>query len=177
MPDIKNAKRRTLLRASLSSALLASAGWPPALRTASAQPNPAHAPFVPDLEVELRAKKDQLAIWPGSATHVWRYDGKVTQGDAGALVFLSDGYAPVLRARRGQKVRIDFINELSEPTIIHWHGLLMPAAMDGHPRNVVSSGQHFRYEFEVQNRAGTYWFHAHPMAAPALRSTLDRPAS
>lgn len=48
MPDIKNAKRRTFLRASLSSALLASAGWPPALRTASAQSNPAHAPFTPD---------------------------------------------------------------------------------------------------------------------------------
>jgi FtsP/CotA-like multicopper oxidase with cupredoxin domain len=162
MPDIKNAKRRTLLRASLTSALLAGAGWPPASRTASSQSNPTHAPFVPDLEVELRAKKDQLAIWPGSATHVWRYDGKVTQGDAGALVFLSDGYAPVLRVRRGQKVRIDFINELPEPTIIHWHGLLMPAAMDGHPRNAISPGQHFRYEFEVQNRAGTYWFHAHP---------------
>lgn len=162
MPDIKNAKRRTFLRASLSSALLASAGWPPALRTASAQSNPAHAPFTPDLEVELRAKKDQLAIRPGSATHVWRYDGKVTQGDTGALVFLSDGYMPVLRVRSGQKVRIDFINELPEPTIIHWHGLLIPAAMDGHPRNAISPGQHFRYEFEVQNRAGTYWFHAHP---------------
>jgi len=84
------------------------------------------------------------------------------KGDAGSLVFLSDGYVPVLRVRRGQKVRIDFINELPERTIIHWRGLLMPAAMDGHPRNAISPGQHFRYEFEVQNRAGTYGFHAHP---------------
>lgn len=157
---IASPRRRAILHASLASALLALSGWPPVLRNAQARAS--SSAFTPDLAIELRARRDQLKIWRGPATRVWCYDGSVTQGDPQALTFLSDGYAPVLRLRRGQKVRIDLINELPEPTIIHWHGLFVPAAMDGHPRDAIAPGQRFRYEFEVRNRAATYWFHAHP---------------
>ncbi len=51
---------------------------------------------------------------------------------------------------------------LPEPSIIHWHGLLLPSRMDGHPRDAIQSGQTYVYEFEVANRAGTYWYHPHP---------------
>ena len=34
--------------------------------------------------------------------------------------------------------------------------------MDGHPRFVIPQGQSYLYEFEVKNRAGTYWYHPHP---------------
>ena len=34
--------------------------------------------------------------------------------------------------------------------------------MDGHPRYVIPQGQSYLYEFEVRNRAGTYWYHPHP---------------
>jgi FtsP/CotA-like multicopper oxidase with cupredoxin domain len=59
-------------------------------------------------------------------------------------------------------VRIRFHNDLSEPTIVHWHGMDMPAAMDGHPRLVIDPRTQFLYEFAVTNRAGTYWYHPHP---------------
>jgi FtsP/CotA-like multicopper oxidase with cupredoxin domain len=49
-----------------------------------------------------------------------------------------------------------------EKSIVHWHGLHVPAIMDGHPRHVVSQGESYFYEFEVKNRAGTYWYHPHP---------------
>lgn len=69
---------------------------------------------------------------------------------------------PVIRVKRGQRVRINFTNQLPEATIIHWHGLYVPERMDGHPRDAVAPGQSYVYEFDVTNRAGTYWFHPHP---------------
>ncbi len=74
-----------------------------------------------------------------------------------------NGYlGPIIRVKRGQKVRIHFHNQLAEESIIHWHGLVIPEAMDGHPRFAIAPGESFVYEFEVENRAGTYWFHPHP---------------
>jgi FtsP/CotA-like multicopper oxidase with cupredoxin domain len=69
---------------------------------------------------------------------------------------------PIIKAHRGEKVRIRFRNDTPEKSIVHWHGLHVPAIMDGHPRNVVSQGESYFYEFEVKNRAGTYWYHPHP---------------
>jgi len=69
---------------------------------------------------------------------------------------------PIIRAHRGEKVRIRFHNEISGKSIVHCHGLHVPAIMDGHPRNVISKGESYLYEYEVNNRAGTYWYHPHP---------------
>jgi FtsP/CotA-like multicopper oxidase with cupredoxin domain len=63
---------------------------------------------------------------------------------------------------KGEKIRIRFTNSISEESILHWHGLHVPAAMDGHPRYVVPQGGSYLYEFAVNNRAGTYWYHPHP---------------
>jgi FtsP/CotA-like multicopper oxidase with cupredoxin domain len=68
---------------------------------------------------------------------------------------------PTIEARTGQRVTILMQNELSEPTIAHWHGLRPPEAMDGHPRFAVGPGRSYAYDFEVGERAGTYWYHSH----------------
>ena len=79
------------------------------------------------------------------------------------MVALPGSYlGPILRVRQGQRVRVRFTNDLPEPSIVHWHGLLVPDAMDGHPRFAVGAGQSYAYDFQVVNRAGTYWFHPHP---------------
>jgi FtsP/CotA-like multicopper oxidase with cupredoxin domain len=154
-------RRREFLRSALAAATFAAtaSGLSISQRT-EAKFGPNHAPFAPDLHIELRAAKDEARIRSGSPTRVWRYHGRVVKGDPHALEFL--GYLPLLRVRRGQKVRVELVNELSESTIIHWHGLYVPAEMDGHPRNAIESGERYIYEFEVRNRAGTYWFHPHP---------------
>jgi FtsP/CotA-like multicopper oxidase with cupredoxin domain len=136
-------------------------------RTAAAMPGmrPAEATigFNPDLELELVANVDEALILPGVPTRVWRFDGRVLHGDRGALRFLpGSGTIPVIRARRGQKVRIHFVNRLPEESIVHWHGLHIPQRMDGHPMYAVGTGKRYVYEFAVDNRAGTYWFHPHP---------------
>ena len=123
----------------------------------------ASSSFKPDLELELRAEPALVPIWPGPPTSVWRYRAKVLKGDAQAVTNPASGYlGPIIRVHRGTRVRIHFINQLPQPSVVHWHGLIVPEEMDGHPRHAVPSGGRYVYEFEVRNRAGTYWFHPHP---------------
>jgi len=116
-----------------------------------------------DLELALKATRGQVGILPGAETAVWRYQAELLAGDPASVVALPGSYlGPILRVRQGQRVRVRFTNDLPEPSIVHWHGLLVPDAMDGHPRFAVGAGQSYAYDFQVVNRAGTYWFHPHP---------------
>ena len=68
---------------------------------------------------------------------------------------------PILRIESGARFSVSLDNALTEPTIIHWHGLHTPAAMDGHPVNTIPPGARYDYDFTVRNRGGTYWYHTH----------------
>lgn len=115
------------------------------------------------MELALKATRGQVAILPGAATAVWHYQAELLAGDPASVVALPGSYlGPILRVRQGQRVRVRFANDLTEPSIVHWHGLLAPDGMDGHPRHAVGAGQSYAYDFQVVNRAGTYWFHPHP---------------
>ncbi len=119
--------------------------------------------FVPDVDLTLTAAPGEAAILTGAPTRVWRFSGQLSKGPANTLQELPGSYlGPVIRLRRGQKVRVRFHNRLSEPSIVHWHGLDVPEVADGHPRLAVGAGRDYVYEFEVTNRAGTYWYHPHP---------------
>lgn len=129
------------------------------------RPPPAQATpgFDPDVELSLRAEQGSAALLDGNPTAVWRFNGSVLKGPADALSFLDgSGHIPVIRVRRGQKLRVHFDNALPESSIVHWHGLNIVQRMDGHPMYAIAPGQRFVYEFVVDNRAGSYWFHPHP---------------
>lgn len=68
---------------------------------------------------------------------------------------------PVIRARRGEEIKVRLMNALNEPTAIHWHGLRLPNAMDGAPplTPAVAPGATFEYRF-VARDPGTFWYHA-----------------
>ena len=68
---------------------------------------------------------------------------------------------PILRIESGARFSASLDNALTEPTIIHWHGLHTPANMDGHPRDTIAPGARYDYDFTVRNRGGTYWYHTH----------------
>lgn len=71
--------------------------------------------------------------------------------------------APVLRFREGDSVTLRVHNSLSEDTSIHWHGLILPANMDGVPGlsfHGIRPGETFSYRFPVK-QSGTYWYHSH----------------
>jgi FtsP/CotA-like multicopper oxidase with cupredoxin domain len=117
----------------------------------------------PDVELSLTASRGELNLLPGAPTRVWRFTGRVQRGPESALQVIPGSYlGPVIRLRRGQKVRIRFRNNLGEPSIVHWHGLDVPESADGHPRLAIADGREYVYEFEVLNRAGAYWYHPHP---------------
>ncbi len=69
--------------------------------------------------------------------------------------------SPLLRARRGDRFRAVMENGIPHDLILHWHGLAPPDDMDGHPRFAVAPGGSYRYDFTVDDRAGTYWYHSH----------------
>ena len=83
-----------------------------------------------------------------AATAIWGFDGAVP--------------GPTLRLGRGEEVKVRLINELDEPTTVHWHGVRIANAMDGVPvltQTPVAPGQSFDYRF-VAPDAGTFWYHA-----------------
>ena len=70
---------------------------------------------------------------------------------------------PILRMREGDVVTINVTNRLSEDTSIHWHGILLPNAMDGVPGLTfrgIKPGETFTYRYPIR-QSGTYWYHSH----------------
>ena len=71
--------------------------------------------------------------------------------------------APTLRWREGDTVTLNVTNHLDHNASLHWHGILLPANMDGVPGlsfHGIHPGQTFRYRFTVR-QTGTYWYHSH----------------
>jgi len=71
--------------------------------------------------------------------------------------------APLLRMRQGDTITVRVTNRLPRPTSIHWHGMIVPADMDGVPGISfpgIAPGSTFTYRFKA-NQYGTYWYHAH----------------
>ena len=103
-------------------------------------------------------------------THAGEYNITVDNVviDTGGFVKKGMGYngaspGPVLRFKEGEDVRINVTNNLSVPTSIHWHGLILPFQMDGVPGisfEGIAPGETFTYKFPITQN-GTYWFHSH----------------
>ncbi|WP_194789876.1 copper resistance system multicopper oxidase [Pseudomonas sp. UFMG81] len=70
---------------------------------------------------------------------------------------------PTLRWREGDTVTLRVRNKLAQDTSIHWHGIILPANMDGVPglsfHGIAPDGL-YEYRFKVQQN-GTYWYHSH----------------
>ncbi|WP_010456106.1 copper resistance system multicopper oxidase [Pseudomonas mandelii] len=70
---------------------------------------------------------------------------------------------PLLRWREGDTVTLRVRNKLKVDTSIHWHGILLPANMDGVPGlsfHGIEPGGLYVYQFTVRQN-GTYWYHSH----------------
>lgn len=100
-------------------------------------------------EYTLTAAASAWELRPGFKTDAYAYNGQVP--------------GPEIRLTRGDRVRVTLVNELKEPTTIHWHGVRVPAGMDGVPmvsQEPVPPGGTFVYEFVVPD-AGTFFYHSH----------------
>jgi len=98
---------------------------------------------------ELTAAPVQWETEPGVVKEAWAYNGVVP--------------GPTIEAALGDRVRIVLHNDLPEPTTIHFHGMTVPAEMDGVlaiSQDAVLPGESFTYEFNVRN-TGTNIYHSH----------------
>src|SRR5262250_2896534 len=66
---------------------------------------------------------------------------------------------PVIRARRGDEVKVKLVNGLDEPMALHWHGVRLRDATDGGSPPTIPPGASFAYRFAVPD-AGTFWYRA-----------------
>ncbi|CTQ56143.1 Multicopper oxidase mco [Roseibium album] len=101
------------------------------------------------LEITAGPSKKKLYREDAAASDLWLYNG-TTPG-------------PEIRVIAGERVKIRLINNLEEPTSIHWHGIRIANDMDGVSgltQDPVQPGETFEYDFVVPD-AGTYWYHAH----------------
>ena len=90
---------------------------------------------------------------------LFRLDGRT----APAITINGTIPGPVIRLKEGQQATLRVTNRLEERSSIHWHGLLLPPAMDGVPGVSfagIEPGSTFTYRFPVK-QSGTYWFHSH----------------
>jgi FtsP/CotA-like multicopper oxidase with cupredoxin domain len=117
----------------------------------------------PDVvEIRLRAAPVVVEFTPGTRTRVWAYNGQVP--------------GPLIEARVGDTLIVHLENHLPEATTIHWHGVEVPANMDGSniSQHAVPPGGTFRYEFRVLN-AATYWYHPHQATNEQVERGLHGP--
>ncbi|HEU6452178.1 MAG TPA: multicopper oxidase family protein, partial [Gemmatimonadaceae bacterium] len=100
------------------------------------------------VRVDLEAGEIDWEFEPGRTTKAWGFNGRVP--------------GPTLEARAGDVLEVHLANRLPEPTVIHWHGLRVPAAMDGTDmvQRPIAPGESFTYRFRLPD-AGTFWYHSH----------------
>ncbi|MGE4367045.1 copper resistance system multicopper oxidase [Thermomonas sp.] len=108
---------------------------------------------------------DQPGVLAGNAfdLRIGRTPVNITGRPASAFTVNGLLPGPVLRWREGDTVDIRVRNTLDEPSSIHWHGLLLPANMDGVPGmsfDGIPPGGEYLYQFKVR-QSGTYWYHSH----------------
>ena len=113
----------------------------------------AHAAAQPDvgrtvMSIDFEAREFDWAIAPGSTFKAWGFNGQVP--------------GPTIEGRVGDVLNLRLTNRLSEATTIHWHGLRVPAPMDGTDivQRPVEPGESITYRFRLPD-AGTFWYHSH----------------
>ena len=69
--------------------------------------------------------------------------------------------APTLRAERGEHVQIKLTNDLDQTSTLHWHGMHLPAEMDGGPHQMVAPGETWTPDWLIDQPAASLWYHPH----------------
>ncbi len=70
-------------------------------------------------------------------------------------------WGPTLIIQKHDTVRMNVLNKLNDTTTLHWHGMHLPAVMDGGPYQLIPPNTTWRPYWKMKNQAGTYWFHPH----------------
>lgn len=95
----------------------------------------------------LSAEQSETIFLEGKSTKTAGYNGAYL--------------GPTIRAHKGDPVRIVLTNNLSQPVTAHWHGMHLPAIMDGGPHQEIAPGEVWEPHWTIENEAATLWYHPH----------------
>lgn len=95
----------------------------------------------------LRMQRGETDFGRSNPTTTWGFDGSFG--------------GPTLRAQRGERVRFEIANDLGEPSTVHWHGMHLPAEMDGGPHQIIEPDRTWRPGWQIDQPAATTWYHPH----------------
>tara|TARA_B110000037_G_C17074022_1_gene487049 strand:+ start:208 stop:1659 length:1452 start_codon:yes stop_codon:yes gene_type:complete len=167
-------KRRQLIKTAAFSSIYLSAGCFGENKTdtstllidtsntdSTATPNLLFIPPLLDPSPDQNGVK-QFDLTIQSATHSF-FDGIETEsyGINGSYL------GPTLRVELGDKVSINYTNQLNEVTTMHGHGMHVPANMDGGPHQIIEVGATWSAQYTVKQKACTNWYHPHQMGKTA----------
>jgi len=111
------------------------------------------------MQIEMKPDRKQVAVGLEARELEWEFAPTRTVRGYG---FNGQVPGPTIEAEVGDTLVVGLRNGLAEPTTIHWHGLRVPAEMDGTEmvQRPVEPGETFEYRFVVPD-AGTFWYHSH----------------
>ena len=115
-----------------------------------------HIPELLQPRLENGEKVFDLTVQQGETEFL---DGKRTK----TLGFNGSYLGPTIRVYTGDKIRVSVTNKLSESTTTHWHGMHLPAAMDGAVHQVIKPGENWQPYWTITNEAAPLWYHPHIM--------------
>jgi spore coat protein A, manganese oxidase len=116
---------------------------------------------------QIAQREASMEILPGLQTPILGYDSRFP--------------GSTIESRSGRRTVVRHVNELSVPIAVHLHGGHTPAASDGYPTDLVlpvngnpHNGMHHTmlgdvsqghrdYEYPLNQRAATLWYHDHRM--------------
>ena len=96
---------------------------------------------------DLTMRRGSMAYVPGNPTATFAYNGDIL--------------GPTLLVHKGDEVVINVTNQLGEPTTTHWHGIHLPAIMDGGPHQIIDGGSTWQAQYTIMNEEATFWYHPH----------------
>ena len=97
--------------------------------------------------VSLEVQAGNTAFFPGRSSKTLGYNGSYL--------------GPTIRVYHGEEVEIAVTNGLNEDTTVHWHGLLIPAELDGGPHQLIRPGTTWRPRLPIRQPAATLFYHPH----------------
>lgn len=111
---------------------------------------------IPQL-IDAKSNGNAVSLAIAQGTHAYRAGQHVRSFGYSAPVL-----GPVIRLARGQTTDVTIANMTGRATTVHWHGLVIPGAVDGGPHNTIAPGGRWTASLLVDQPETTCWFHPHP---------------
>jgi FtsP/CotA-like multicopper oxidase with cupredoxin domain len=121
----------------------------------------AQAPFATPLPlpqlIDARGSEAPIPLVLARGMHAYR-----AGQSASATGYSAPVLGPAIRVARGQRLTMVVENRSDRPTTVHWHGVIIPSAVDGGPHNAIPPGSTWKPMLPIDQPEATAWFHPHP---------------